>query len=57
MTHFPSFSVCNKRAKNIPKSVYMSSFRNQQMLLAAKEKQLRALETRQADEAQNNDGT
>jgi hypothetical protein len=35
----------------------MSFFQIREMLMAAKEKQLRALEARQMDEAQNNDKT
>jgi hypothetical protein len=48
---------CCKRAKNSPKSFDMSSFRNRQTLMAAKEKQFRVLEARQTEEAQNNDET
>jgi hypothetical protein len=35
----------------------MSSFNNRQTLMAVKEKQFRALEARQTQEAQNNDET
>jgi hypothetical protein len=49
--------MCNKRAKNSPKSVSIHSFNNWQTLMAAIGKQFCVLEARHTEEAQNNDET